>query len=382
MPAERRPAAADVGAGECWPTVTQELLLRAALADGDAALDAWREWRARVDVEDLDNASQRLLPLLFRNLGRLGVAHPDLARYRSVYRKVWYRNQMLRAELARVLRMLADAGVPTLVLKGAAMIALYYGDVGARAMDDVDVLVPPARARDAIESLLAAGWSTSFPTVTSRVLLTHSMLFERGGYDLDLHWHVMEECCLPEADVASWRDAVAVDFGGADSLALSPGDQLLHAIVHGVRWEPSPPIRWVADAATVIARAGTRIDWPAVADAAVQRGVTLPLLHGLSYLRRLLGSPVPARVLDRLASEPIPRWQVAEFRVKSLRRTAWRRLRFHWFNYRRLRQVVDSDLPHGGFLGYLQGRWGVATPWALPGFVIAESWRRRSRGGA
>jgi hypothetical protein len=384
-PLARRDAlarAAGVGGGECWPTAAQELLLKAALGAGEDALAAWRSWCAGVDIERLDTASHRLLPLLYRNLERLGARHPDVARYRGVYRQVWYRNQTMLAELADLLRLLHAGGVRTLVLKGAALIPLYYGDVGVRAMNDIDVLVPVARARAALDLMAGSEWTTSFPLTSSRVLLTHSVLFERGLDDFDLHWHVMEECCLPDADEAFWSGAVQVRYQNVDTLALNPGDQLLHVLVHGLRWAETPPVRWVADAMVVLARAADRVDWKRLAELAVRCGVVLPVYHGLRYLESSFAAPIPQGVLARLAGTPVPRWQVAEYRVKTLRRTSWRRLRFHWFNYKRLRHVVDTELPLGGFLGYLQGRWGVGSVWRLPGFVIAESWRRRRRTAA
>ena len=47
--------------GGFWPTSQQELLLRAALLPGKEAIDAWREWKSGVDVDQLDPGSLRLL---------------------------------------------------------------------------------------------------------------------------------------------------------------------------------------------------------------------------------------------------------------------------------------------------------------------------------
>ena len=55
----------------CWPTTDQELLLRACLRTGTDAVDAWRRWRSRIDLDDVDDASFRLLPLLYRTLATL-----------------------------------------------------------------------------------------------------------------------------------------------------------------------------------------------------------------------------------------------------------------------------------------------------------------------
>jgi len=76
------------------PSSVQSSLLRASLSDGPEALQAWQDWRAATDIDTLDQESYRLLPLLYDNLRRLGVDDPVLVRYRSVYKHMWYRNQL------------------------------------------------------------------------------------------------------------------------------------------------------------------------------------------------------------------------------------------------------------------------------------------------
>jgi hypothetical protein len=149
--------AADLGLpaarpGRVWPTREQALLLRAALGDGDEAQVAWEAWRAATDFDRLDGGSYRLLPLLYRNLERLGVGEEgtDLGRLRGIYRRTWYKNRIAIAHLAGLIGHLDAAGIPTMVLKGAALTTLYYRDHGGRAMEDCDLLVPVARAREAV----------------------------------------------------------------------------------------------------------------------------------------------------------------------------------------------------------------------------------------
>src|SRR5512147_1502008 len=78
--------------GRCWPTVQQEWLIRAALLKGKDALDAWKEWKSSVDVEELDPGSHRMLPLLYRNLKSQGIKDPSMYKYKGVYDQTWYGN--------------------------------------------------------------------------------------------------------------------------------------------------------------------------------------------------------------------------------------------------------------------------------------------------
>ncbi len=141
-----------------WPGPRHRLLLHAALDEAEAAMKAWRRWRELVEFDDLDEPENRLLPLVYRNLGTQLADDPVVGRMRGVYRLTWTRNQLLASAGAEAVRELAAQGVPTLLLKGAALSLLNYRDMGVRPMADVDVLVPPAQARIAMDCLLSAGW--------------------------------------------------------------------------------------------------------------------------------------------------------------------------------------------------------------------------------
>src|ERR1700720_1790425 len=67
-------------------------LLKAALFDGNAALAAYREWRPTLDFANITYGQQRLLPLLQRNLTRLGIEDPLSDRFRGIRRYFWVRN--------------------------------------------------------------------------------------------------------------------------------------------------------------------------------------------------------------------------------------------------------------------------------------------------
>src|SRR5262249_34711473 len=106
------------------PTETQELLLRAALEDPDAARAAWAVWRERVDLAAVAVAPARILPPAYRNLLRLGIDDPEIGRLKGAYRHNWAHNQLLLRDTAAFLSSLHAADVRTLVLKGIALATL------------------------------------------------------------------------------------------------------------------------------------------------------------------------------------------------------------------------------------------------------------------
>src|SRR5262249_17204413 len=133
------------------------LPLRAALLARAPAEDALPEWRGSVDFEAVATPVQRLLPLIHRNLGSEARGDPVLGRIRGIYRRTWVLNAIQMGEGERAIAALGEEEIPTMLLKGAAMIARWTGDSGVRMMSDFDLLVPRERARDAIARLRAAG---------------------------------------------------------------------------------------------------------------------------------------------------------------------------------------------------------------------------------
>ena len=294
--------------GASWPTPDQELLLRAALLEGDEAMQAWLDWRSGVEFDLLGRPSRRLLPLLYRNLRSLGVQDPLMSKLKRAYQSTWYRNQIRFRDMGKVLSSFHEVGIQTMVLKGVALALLHYEDPGLRPMGDGDVLVLTEQAPEAVELLASLGWR---PRANESLLLTtrdfkvllHAANFSRpDSAGIDLHWHVLDECGDDQADADFWHHAVPVEVGGVKSSALSPTDQLLHLCVHGVAHNGAP--RWVADAMVLLKKWQAEIDWDRLLSQARRRRLTLVLREALLYLRDRYKAEVPSVFLRSVELEP------------------------------------------------------------------------------
>lgn len=284
-------------AARAYPDTRQALLLRAALGEGDPARRAWEEFAAEGGrIEELDDASYRLLPQLYRNLEACGIDGETMIRLRGVYRHAWYRNQMLLHAAGSAVRALTAAGVGVMALKGAAVAALYPGGLGTRPMNDVDLLVGPADLDRAVAVLGAEGFAPVLPgplAITRRV--RHAVALRReDGIELDLHWHLLVH---GDDDRGVWDRAVRSTLSGASILAPSPADQLLHTCVHGLAADPAP-VRWIADAVLII-RSG--VDWEVLVEEARDRDVTVVMLDSLRLLAREVGVAIPRPAIAALA---------------------------------------------------------------------------------
>ena len=325
-------------------------------------------------LDDADHASQRLLPLVFWNLRRLGIDDPDVPRLRGTYRRAWYLNQLTFRTAAGVIGRFREAGIETLALKGVALSLLHYRDAGLRPMDDVDLLVRPSQAAEALAILERDGWQP-LEKVPSHLEVKHAHPFmDDGGRRIDLHWNALWEAA-PDDDL--WGGCGAAQVQGRPTLALDPTDQLLHVCVHGVQWDPTPSIRWVAHAVTVLRTSS--IDWERLVARARARRLTLGLSGSLACLRDQLAAAVPPGVVEALAAAQAPVYERLGHRAKSWHGGLARRLVLNWDRHRRL-AVLYPEYSRLGFPDFVRQFAGVDRlrhlPRAAVGYSV-EHWRRR-----
>lgn len=143
--------------------------------------------------------------------------------------------------VARVLRALEAAGIPVIVLKGAALAETVYPTLADRPMGDVDLLVRPADREQASAVLEAAGYryvpEPQQPFSPFATTFTGEMAFRgRDRTVIELHWQLtpsewLQQLC--DLDPAPfWAAAQPLEVEGAHALQLAPHDLLLHLCVH------------------------------------------------------------------------------------------------------------------------------------------------------
>lgn len=360
------------------PTAEQLLVLHAALDDPPAALRAWERWRKCVDFDEVDHGSARLLPSVYRNLGLDSLDDEVAGRLKGLYRRSWSQNQLNFRRGAEAIALLQEAGIETLVIKGASLAILSYGDTGARPMDDVDVLVPLNRAGETIDVLRAAGWSPDREDPLAWTQVHHSLGFAgpEGG-NVDLHWFALWQ---PAGDAPLWSASVPMELAGAATRAPCAADQLLLACVHGTPWSPLPPFRWIADAFAVSRAAGAELAWDRVAAEAERRRLTVATAAALGYLREEFALAVPSDLLARLAAAPASRHERAAFRAACRPDSPARTLRMAWDRYCRLRDLETGAPAPPNFLSFARRFWGLESAWDLPLHGARAVARRYGRG--
>jgi hypothetical protein len=279
----------------------------------------------------------QVYPLLFQNLDRLGFpgmpghVRADLDALCKVNA---LHNALLAEELARVLTLLKEAGIPAIPLKGVTLAESLYGDVGLRLCTDIDVLVPRRMVAQAFHLLVASGYRAEF---TERFFVdrlrhrnTEASLKrqERGFcYILDLHWGVLYG--IPRDRGVSeelWGETRPKAFFGVPAYALSPEWNLLFLAVHAAhhQWQV---LKWLVDIHEVCIQRS--IDWEKLGAQAERLGWLNVLQLSLNVCHALFSTPIPKEFSFRrlppwlalFPADPSAQpWESAFFPLRLLKR--------------------------------------------------------------
>lgn len=199
--------------------------------------------------------------------------------------------------IAGVSRSFAAAAVPWCVLKGVPLALRHYGDLAARRVGDIDILVAPLQVSAADSALRGLGWQrvglgADEPLPPPRYW--HEQRYAGpGGMTLELHHRLHPNPHLLAVPTAQLLDrTVGLDIGGVRVPVLDPVTELLYLSTHGSRhaWYR---LLWVCDIAVIAANAA-----PDFLDeahrVAVRLGLLQPLAQALLLAEHLLDTPAPA----------------------------------------------------------------------------------------
>ena len=204
-------------------------------------------------------------------------------------------NMLFYADLKDVLTAFREAGIRALVLKGAYLAESVYGNIGARTLSDVDLLVRREDLERADGVLVRLGYS---PRERRRFVSadTNEFHYRRAttGLLLELHWELVAPTYPFRIETEElWVSARPFAFAGAGGLVLSPEDQLIHTGLHASIHMYLRGLRDLFDIAELVLHFGSDLDWDRLRARAnrwrVAKCVHLPLL----LAGRILGAAIP-----------------------------------------------------------------------------------------
>jgi len=201
--------------------------------------------------------AHEVTPLVYRNLATLefsGVPDPVRARLAHAFQINAIRSMLFSQELARLLRLLNQAGVPSIPLKGVTLAESLYGDYALRVSSDMDILVPPGEVVRARRLILGHGYTSPFTEkfFAERLVRTGNECClvrkqQRLSYVLELHWKLLFTSSRnAEAVDSVWAEARPKTFFGVPARTLSPEWELLFLAVHAAshKWMA---LKWLSD---------------------------------------------------------------------------------------------------------------------------------------
>ncbi len=211
--------------------------------------------------------------------------------YRDTIRGVAKR-ELLRAALLRF----AEASVPVIVLKGAALATIVYQSHALRPTRRIELLVHRrdlARGETVLRSLRdAPGAPVGGPQGYALLDVRHD-IFGQGSVE-----EMPEAVGIPIEDF--WGRARPVQIASVPTLVFGHEDLLLHLTMHLKADAFVGRVRTLCDIGATCRRYGDAIDWNQLIARAYAYDLAKPLYYALSLARELIGARVPSQAVMAL----------------------------------------------------------------------------------
>jgi hypothetical protein len=266
-------------------------------------------------------------------------------------------NLAMAAEALRLQRLFNEAGLPVLFVKGASLAVLVFGNLGLSGGQDIDLLVPRETLPAAMAMVEMAGYRRYDPPPDigdAQLLLLIPIRKDFGfanqstGLPIELHWRLFLNPHAMAEDSITAASRVVPLTAAAGLRTLGEEDLFAYLCMHGaLHWWNR--LKWLADVNALL-RSTPEDDVERLVRAADARGAGRAAAQALLLCRRLLGTPVPARLVATLGKSATVRW---------LEATA----------LNAMTQGQGEQHPHDARFGTTRG--------SLSTFLLRRSWRYR-----
>lgn len=301
-----------------WPDLATARLFLASLA----GLEPAAKW-------DLPGAGSTAVGqwLVQQGLGPLAFAHcrqtfPELAAYLEADSYTAVAQSSLNTDsLTRIEMAFKEAGLPLVLLKGAALARTVYGDAAWRTMSDVDIWVREkdmARAAAVMKQLgyLMHGGRTDRSLALQMLSQGEIQFYGQHWGMVELHWSpfpgwwLKRTAAVDETAVWDRLEPLAVNKA---VYQLGAEDMVIQVAVHlAVNSQFSiAAVRGLLDIA--LTAKSRPVDWGEVARRAQTWRVATAVWQALTLLDQLIGTPGLAAALQRLRPSRLRRWLLRKF---------------------------------------------------------------------
>lgn len=272
----------------------------------DWVADAEVDWEQVWEVA----ASERVAPLLYRaTRGVDSIPEWWRERCRAAYHETGILNTLRLQELKTLLSDFKTAGLDVILLKGAALIELVYGNPALRPMVDLDFLV----RRQDVDVALAVFDRREYRKAGNEIARGSTLAYENEallqkeasyGWQVELHWHLFDSPYYQRrlSESEWWRTAVSMTVEGEDALCLSPEWTMIHLCGHLIFHHQGRGLLWWNDLAELVRMKKGDIHWDYVMTQVRAARMILPLQNIIPVLATTWRAPIPEEVTNRLQS--------------------------------------------------------------------------------
>jgi hypothetical protein len=212
----------------------------------------------------------------------------------------------VRREVAYIDRALAASGIPIVLLKGAAYLIAGLPAARGRVFSDIDILVPHGALGTVEAALMLHGWATGKTTAYDQRYYRRWMHelpplrhISRQTW-LDVHHAILPITARLKPDSAKLLAASRPVAGEPRLRVLAPVDMVLHSATHlFCNEDVGNSLRDLVDLDSLLREFASEEDfWTRLTVRAGELDLTRPLYYALRYAVRILGTPIPAQVLQ------------------------------------------------------------------------------------
>ncbi len=292
-------------------------------------------------------------------------------------------NAVLFQELDRILRMLDEADIPVIVLKGAALAQTIYPDIALRPMNDIDLLVLQKDLDQAVSLILASGYRRVIHTLNDNfeIQIAHAAHLahrKKTGLDVDVHWRLASgEASLFQAPMAWFWQTKETRRSNSDSFdILSSSAHLLYLCAHlGLQHGIGKGVLiWQVDILQLTDKTRKLIDWGEFTRQAKLFGWSAAAYYVLHATLNNLDADITNDVLAQLRSQMQPR-EENPIRVRSMagQNNALGGLIFltELKGKARIKSLFANLFPSPKFM---RKRYRVRSNWVLPFYYLYRWW--------
>jgi hypothetical protein len=229
--------------------------------------------------------------------------------FKKYYYKIGYQNIRIFEQLAQLIRLLAEARVDVIVLKGAALQAEIWPKLSLREMADIDLLI---RFRDleVAEYILQKNgflpmeeWN---PAQYYRKYHHHLVPYfnPKAAYRLpvEIHHNIKQPTDPVLVDMSAfWKSSRTISFIQTELHVLSPENLLVHLCLD---WTYNKlflgHIRYLLDISQTVSHFGSAMQWDHIVMLARTPGMANYIYYALYFSKILLGATIPQKVLNQI----------------------------------------------------------------------------------